>query len=303
MNTSHHKTLAIEPVKIGFLHPGEMGTALAEVAKSNGALTYWASAGRSPGNVRRAQAAGIHDLFTLQALCDSCDIIVSICPPHAALDIAVAVKACGFSATYVDANAIAPSTAEKVADVVEARGATYVDAAVVGPPPNGKQLTTVYFSGNEARKVIGCFAAQSVEVRWLGPSRSQASALKMCHSAMSKGQLALLLSTIAAAEHYGVRSHLENLWGSRSSTRPLLEEMSESARRSRKGWRFAGEMQEVAATLASAGLPTSIHQGASTVFQRCPSPETDPQLITISALIQQLLFPEAYDSRQNESKN
>ena len=61
------------------------------------------------------------------------DIIVSVCPPHAALDIARQVA--GFGGVYVDANAISPATAREVAGLVEAGGASYVDGGIIGTPP------------------------------------------------------------------------------------------------------------------------------------------------------------------------
>ncbi len=57
---------------------------------------------------------------------------MSICPPHAALDVARAVS--GFEGTYVDANAISPATARKVAAVIERGGASYVDGGIIGAP-------------------------------------------------------------------------------------------------------------------------------------------------------------------------
>ena len=58
---------------------------------------------------------------------------MSVCPPHAALDIARQVA--GFGGVYVDANAISPLTAREVAGIVEAGGASYVDGGIIGTPP------------------------------------------------------------------------------------------------------------------------------------------------------------------------
>lgn len=278
------------PIRMGFLHPGEMGSALAKVARRNGATTWWASEGRSISTASRAAVAGIEDVGALKALCHHCEIIISICPPHAAIDMAKAVAASGFGGIYVDANAISPGAAMQIAEIVEQSGAAYVDAAVVGAPPNGRHDTVIYFSGEAAHIVAKYFKAEAVSVELLGASRSHASAVKICHSAIHKGQLAMLLATLAAAEHYGVKAHLESLLARHSSTRSLSNEIPEIARRATKGWRFAGEMLEVADTFAMAGLPPELHRGASEVFRRCPAPgSVDQNKLSTDNLIRMLL--------------
>lgn len=275
-------------IRIGFLHPGEMGAALANVARQNGATAVWASDGRSNSTASRAAAAGMTDVGTLEALCQQSDVIVSICPPHAAVEIAEAIAALNFNGVYVDANAISPATSVQIAEIVERSGANYVDAAVVGPPPWENHGTFIYFSGNAAEFMAGYFRAKTLSAEVLGESQSQASALKICHSAVHKAHFATLLATIAAAEHYGVRGHLENLWTKLPNTNSIIHEISEIPRRAAKGWRFAGEMLEVSDAFAKAGLPPGLHQGASEVFRRCPRPGFGESGISIDHLIRML---------------
>ncbi len=71
----------------------------------------WASHGRSEESVARAKAAGLTDAGTPRQVAAEASVIISVCPPHAALDVAWAVH--GFSGLYVDANAIAPDTARE----------------------------------------------------------------------------------------------------------------------------------------------------------------------------------------------
>jgi hypothetical protein len=37
-----------------------------------------------------------------------------------------------------------------------------------------------------------------------------------------------------------------------------------------KGWRWVGEMEEIAHTMADAGLPDGFHQAAAEVYRRSP---------------------------------
>ncbi|HEY4850806.1 MAG TPA: NAD(P)-binding domain-containing protein, partial [Streptosporangiaceae bacterium] len=123
---------------IGVLHPGEMGAAVGGCLVAAGHPVLWASAGRSSGTGARAEAAGLRDAGTIAALSRQADIILSICPPAAALDVARSVAEpadSGFRGVFVDANAISPGTAREVCAIVQAAGASYVDGGIIGPPP------------------------------------------------------------------------------------------------------------------------------------------------------------------------
>ena len=118
---------------IGVLHPGEMGAAVGRCLTGVAAEVLWASEGRGPETAARARAAGLTDAGTAAEIAERADVILSICPPHAALDVAWAVQ--GFGGLFVDANAISPATAREVALMVEEGGATYVDGGIIGQPP------------------------------------------------------------------------------------------------------------------------------------------------------------------------
>ena len=92
----------------GILHPGTMGASNGFNAKLNGARVVWAGDGRSKESFARAVKADLEDVSTLEQLVEDCSVIVSVCPPAAALDVARSVAALKFSGTFVDANAIAP---------------------------------------------------------------------------------------------------------------------------------------------------------------------------------------------------
>ena len=105
---------------IGLLHPGEMGAAVAACLTGRGYQVLWVPAGRGPATQARAAAAGLTAAAGPDAagqaadLARRADIILSVCPPHAALEVARAVAAAGFTGVYVDANAISPGTAHEV---------------------------------------------------------------------------------------------------------------------------------------------------------------------------------------------
>jgi 3-hydroxyisobutyrate dehydrogenase-like beta-hydroxyacid dehydrogenase len=245
---------------VGVLHPGEMGAAVGAVARAE---VLWAPEGRSAATAERACAAGLR-AAPLRELIERCDVLLSICPPHAALEVARSVQ--GFRGIYCDANAIAPATAREVAGIVEARGATAMDGGIVGGPPR-EPGTRLYLSGPAADEVAALFEETALEPVSLSAEIGVASALKMCFAAWTKGSAALLLAVAAAAEALGVEDALRDEW---ARSIPDLPGRLERARRSAdaKGWRWVGEMREIEATLESVGLPGGFHAAAAEVFDR-----------------------------------
>ncbi len=123
----------------GLLHPGEMGATLGSEQRRRGSVVLWASLGRSTDTARRAELAGLSDVGSVGELSRRSDVILSVCPPHAALDLARSVA--GFDGVFVDVNAVSPATAKAVADSIEASGGRYVDGGIVGAPPRAPGTT------------------------------------------------------------------------------------------------------------------------------------------------------------------
>ena len=111
----------------------------------------WASEGRGDDTRRRATGAGLEDVKTVAALVGKSDVVLAVCPPHAALDVARAVAGHAFRGLYVDGNAVAPTTSRSIAKIVEAAGATYVDGGIIGPPPDKPGTTRLYLLGRRRR--------------------------------------------------------------------------------------------------------------------------------------------------------
>jgi 3-hydroxyisobutyrate dehydrogenase-like beta-hydroxyacid dehydrogenase len=237
---------------VGLLHPGDMGGVVGACAKAAGQRVLWASAGRSAGTRERAAAAGLEDAGTVAALLAASDVVLSICPPHAAVDLAREVAAQRFTGLYVDGNAVAPATAREVGAIVERGGAAFVDGGLIGPPPRSAGTTRLYLSGREAKRVVGLFEGSALEAIAVSDAPGAASALKMVYAAVTKGTSALLMAVRALAASEGVDDALLAEW---CRSQPDLPKKSEAAARdnARKAWRFVGEMDEIAATFEAAG--------------------------------------------------
>ena len=252
---------------VGLLHPGDMGSMVGACAVASGARVVWASEGRSADTRARAVAAGLEDVGRVDAVVAGSDVILSVCPPHAALDLAREVAARRFSGLFVDANAVAPATAREIGAVVEAGGATFVDGGLIGPPPRAAGSTRLYLSGREAKRAVALFESSALEAIAVNDSPGAASALKMAYAAYTKGSSALLMAIRALAAREGVDDALLGEW---RRSQPELPKRSEAAARdnARKAWRFVGEMEEIAATFEAAGLPGGFHEAAAAIYER-----------------------------------
>ena len=91
----------------------------------------------------------------------------------------------------------------------------------------------------------------------------------MTYAAWTKGTAALLLAIQAVADAEGVEPALTEEW--RLSLPDLPETLTRAQRSaSAKGWRWVGEMEEIAATFSAAGLPDGFHRAAAEIFRRSP---------------------------------
>ena len=128
-------------------------------------------------------------------------------------------------------------------------------------------------------EVAALFAPTDLDAVTLGDDVAAASALKMCYAAWTKGTSALLLAIRAAAREHGVEAALLEEW---ARTQPGLPARSrDAAGTARKAWRFAGEMDQIAACFAEAGLPDGFARAAAELYRRLAAfkdIESDPPL-------------------------
>jgi 3-hydroxyisobutyrate dehydrogenase-like beta-hydroxyacid dehydrogenase len=251
---------------VGLLHPGEMGAAVGECLVTVGHQVLWDPTGRSRASTGRALAAELTGVGFGQLIAKSA-VILSICPPDAALDVARQVAETGYAGFYVDANAVSVATAEQVEGIVSAGGATYVDAGIIGPPPEVAGHTRLYLSGPAASEVRPLFGRSRLDARIAEGPRYAASSVKMAYAAWTKGSSALLLAARALARASGVERTLLAEW---QLSQPNLVAQSErsAGAAAAKGWRWIGEMEEIAASMTAAGLPDGFHEAAAELYDR-----------------------------------
>ena len=268
---------------VGFLHPGAMGSQLAAICSGS---RRWVPSGRSAATHDRAQAAGLVACPSLSHLADSCDMIVSVCPPGEAVAVADAVADTGFDGIYVDANAIAPATARHIAGRFE----RFVDGGIIGPPPVQAGTTRLYLSGADAPAAGASWDASPLEVRFVDGGAGAASAVKACFAAWTKGTSALLLAIRALAEREGVTDAIVAEWS--TSMPDLIDRVELTAPAvGPKAWRFVGEMEEIAATFAAEDLPSGFHLAAAEIYARLNRFKDDEPGPTLTDVIDVLSDP------------
>jgi 3-hydroxyisobutyrate dehydrogenase-like beta-hydroxyacid dehydrogenase len=274
--------------KIGILHPGEMGISIAASSINNGHAVYWAPENRSDKTRLRAEKYGLLEFDSLAELCQNCEIIFCICPPHAAEDVANSVIKHGFNGYYLDANAISPQRAIKIGQMMESTGIHFVDGGIIGGPAWNPNDTWLYLSGKDANKIAECFTNGPLETKIIGDEIGKASALKMCYAAYSKGTTSLLAAILATAESLGVRAELYQLWDMDDSN--FSEQVDRRVRRATaKAWRFEGEMYEIASTFQEAGLPNGFHEAAVEIYHRMAGFKDSAETPKLEAVLKALL--------------
>jgi 3-hydroxyisobutyrate dehydrogenase-like beta-hydroxyacid dehydrogenase len=274
--------------KIGILHPGEMGVSIAASAIHSGHEVYWASQARSSKTQRRAKQYELLEVPSLSELCQTCEIILSVCPPHAAEDVARSVVETGFKGLYLDANAISPQRSIKIGQIMKTAGIRFVDGGIIGGPAWTPKETMLYLSGNDSEEIAVCFTKGPLETKIIGNEIGKASALKMCYAAYTKGTTALLASILTASESLGVRENLYKHWD--MEDRGFSDQVNQRVRRvTLKAWRFEGEMREIAATLEEAGLPVEFHEAAAEIYHRMANFKDATDIPSLQEVIESLI--------------
>jgi len=272
--------------RIGLIHPGAMGASVGAAARSNHHTVLWASQGRSADTIARAQRANLEDVGTVAHLVAASDIVLSVCPPHAAGDVAREVLALGFAGIYVDCNAVSPNRTRAIQQLVERAGATYVDGGIIGGPAWTRDAGThLYLSGQRAADVSACFTGSPLRAPVISDRIGAASALKMGYAAYTKGTTALLTAILGMVEKEGVRADLERHWGDTFATQTIRRVRTNTA----KAWRFEGEMYEIAETFRDAGLPGEFHLAAAHIYKRLASFQEQDEAPPIEAVLSVLL--------------
>lgn len=101
----------------------------------------------------------------------------------------------------------------------------------------------------------------------IGDRIGDASALKACFAAWTKGRTALQAVILAAAEAYGVCQPLGEQW-ERYEPGFFAGSETRARRVTAKAWRVEAEMHEIADAFDAVGLPDGFHRAAAEAYAR-----------------------------------
>jgi len=248
---------------------GELGAALARLLRSDGFEVVTTLENRSPRTKALAAAAGVRDVGGMVDVVHTSDVVISLVPPDAAVEVARSAAACdrpSSEAVYVDANSISPLTIETIRDVVVSHGFGFCDASIQGLAPLLAKEGVMYLSGEKAEEIHELFC-NVLSVQNLGSTPGQASALKMLLGGLNK-QLIASFAELAALAHR--RDLVEEFLGACDSYYPgVLEVVARTLPTyPTRVRRRALEMGELSLTLQSAGITPDVAPAARRVLDR-----------------------------------
>ncbi len=257
------------PPTVAIIAPGAMGSGLAACLAARGVTVRTALAGRSDASAARARLAGMHDAD--DATIAGCDIILSVVPPGQAVALAArllpALAAAPRKPVYVDANAIAPATATRVAALLAPSGVTFVDGGIIGPPPQpGSGATRLYLSGPAAGRAA-VLGEWGLVTKVLDGPIGFASAMKLSYAGLTKGFQALAAMMLLAATRAGTDTALrEEL--AQSQPQLLAWLTRQLPRMPDKAYRWVAEMEEIAAFAGADTAAASSFAAAARLYER-----------------------------------
>ena len=254
---------------VGVVSPGDMGQAIAGRLKESGLNVHVALDGRSERTRTLAREAGLADCGSMEKLVAACELVLSVINPGEALnvsrDVAAAMKKTGRRMAFADLNAVSPQTARDADRMIREAGGMYIDGGIIGPPPRGeKDRPRIYVSGPDAY-LMEQINHPNLLIRVLSERVGDASGVKMCYAAMTKGTTALAVELLVAARELGVEQALEKEL--RESRNDVFEwQMRNIAVMPPKAYRWVPEMQEIAKTFGELGLTRRIFEGATDIY-------------------------------------
>ena len=254
---------------VGIMSPGDMGSAVGQVLATYGLRAIAALGERSPRTRALAAESGIADVGTLENLVREADLVLSILVPDAAVaaaqQVADAMKSAGSKPLYADCNSIAVQSSRKISAIMQAVGAPFAEASIIGAPPRVPNKTRIYVSGPYADN-FAQLNQFGLDVRNLGPEEGKAKAIKICYATVTKGTQALCTESFVSAKRLGVfavlMSELE------TSQKALLKFAQDGLQQMPpKAHRWIGEMNELAANYQGIGLTPRMLAGAADMYR------------------------------------
>ena len=254
---------------VAIISPGDMGHAVGRLLREHELRVITCLAGKSERTRALSNQAGIIDVPSLEELVQQADILLSItvseAVPGLCQEVADILRRTGADLLFAECNAIAPELSRRMEQLISGAGGRYADASIIGGPPRDGSGPRFYASGPNAEE-LEQLREFGLDIRIIGPEVGQASGIKMCYAAMTKGSAALYTQLLMAARMMGLSEPL--LEEFRNSASPVLQSMEGGVPGlPAKSRRWISEMQEIEATFGGLGLTPLIFQGVTEMYR------------------------------------
>ena len=205
----------------------------------------------------------------MEDLVEQSDLILSMTVSAAVSglcrQVADALTVTGADTLFAECNAIAPQLVRELEPIIAEAGGRFVDVSIIGGPPRPGYGPHFYASGEQASQFeqLNNFG---LTVLKLDGDVGQASGIKMCYAAMTKGTWALYTELLMAAELIGLTEPL--LAEFQSGQQAVLQRMERTIPtvppRSR---RWVSEMEEIRDTFAHLGMTPHLFEGVAEMYR------------------------------------
>jgi hypothetical protein len=249
-------------LKLGFVGFGEAGYHIAKGLRGAGLASICAfdiharTPDRGEKIQQRARETEVRLCESNTELAAGCDLLLSTVTASSALEAAEQnAPHLAERHIYADLNSVSPALKQSIAQLVEARGARFVEVAIMSPVPPRLHRAPMFLGGASAQLFVDLLAPFGMNLEIISDQIGAASATKMCRSIIVKGLEALLLECVLGAAPYGAA---ERVFATLEETMPGLNWQKLAgymiSRAVEHGERRAREMEEVAVTLRAIGV-------------------------------------------------
>ena len=254
---------------VAIMSPGDMGHAVGQVLSESGIDVITCTDGRSQRTKNLAEMAGLRQVATLEDMVIQADLVLSIMVPSKAMsfvrEISPHFESSKTPTYFADCNAVSPQSALAMAEVINQAGGKFIDGGIIGTAPTKGDTPRFYVSGPDASVVME-LDCRGIIVKAIGNKVGQASGIKMCYAALTKGTNTLHVALLTAASRMGLTDDLRKEF--EFSQKSHLAAMEKGiSRLPANAHRWIGEMEEIAATFENLGVTPNFHKGAAEIYK------------------------------------
>jgi 3-hydroxyisobutyrate dehydrogenase-like beta-hydroxyacid dehydrogenase len=267
-----------------------MGSAVGCRLRQMGVRVITELKGRSEQSAQRVAAAGLEVVDDDELFVNEADFVFSIVPPGVACAVAerflTPLAKTGRKPVFVECNAIAPKTVQRIEAILGASGCGFVDAGIIGGPPSINDPTKgprFYASGREAQR-FATLTAYGLDIAVLDAPIGAASALKLSYAGLTKGFTALGAAMVGAAARHNLAEVLRAELA-RSQPEMLMRLERFIPTMFPKAYRWIAEMEQIADYTGQESRGAAIYIGAARLYQQIAADfEDDEPGESLSAL-------------------